>query len=121
MEKKVMLTGVRPSGNLTLGNYLGAISNFVEKQHDYTSYIFIADLHAITSPKDPEKLKQSVYDCVAMYLACGVDLDSTIVFSISACEGSSCAVTCKDDKLMVMRRRSVFLFIGDFRFFFAQK
>lgn len=80
MEKRVMLTGVRPSGNLTLGNYLGAISNFVEKQHDYTSYIFIADLHAITSPKDPEKLKQSVYDCVAMYLACGVDLDSTIVF-----------------------------------------
>lgn len=80
MENRVMLTGVRPSGNLTIGNYLGAISNFIEKQHDYTSYIFIADLHAITSPKDPEKLKQSVYDCVAMYLACGVDLDSTIVF-----------------------------------------
>ena len=43
MEKRVMLTGVRPSGNLTLGNYLGAISNFIEKQHDYTSYIFIIE------------------------------------------------------------------------------
>ncbi len=81
--KKVMLTGVRPSGNLTLGNYLGAIKNFVDRQGLYTSYIFIADLHAITSPKDPKFLKQSVYDCVAMYLACGVDPAKTIVFKQS--------------------------------------
>ena len=81
--KKVMLTGVRPSGNLTLGNYLGAIKNFVDKQHAHTSYIFIADLHAITSPKDPEFLRKSVYDCVSMYLACGVDPNSTIVFKQS--------------------------------------
>ena len=44
--KKVMLTGVRPSGNLTLGNYLGAIKNFVDRQEQYNSYIFIADLQA---------------------------------------------------------------------------
>lgn len=81
--KKVMLTGVRPSGNLTLGNYLGAISNFVARQHDHISYIFIADLHAITSPKNPAQLKQSVYDCVAMYLACGVDPKTTVIFKQS--------------------------------------
>lgn len=81
--KKVMLTGVRPSGNLTLGNYLGAIKNFVDRQEKYKSYIFIADLHAITSYIEPEKLKKSVYDCVAMYLACGVDPKNTIIFKQS--------------------------------------
>ena len=45
--EKVMLTGVRPSGNLTLGNYLGAIKNFVDRQNTHKSYIFIADLHAV--------------------------------------------------------------------------
>lgn len=81
--KKVMLTGVRPSGNLTLGNYLGAIKNFVDRQDDYTSYIFIADLHAITSYKEPKALKEAIYNCVAMYLACGVDFNKTIVFKQS--------------------------------------
>lgn len=80
MKEKVMLTGVRPSGNLTLGNYLGAIKNFVDRQETHKSYIFIADLHAITSPKDPQKLKEAVYNCVAMYLACGIDPSKTIVF-----------------------------------------
>ena len=82
-NKKTMLTGVRPSGNLTLGNYLGAIKNFVDKQDSYNSYIFIADLHAITSYIEPTKLKNSVYDCVAMYLACGVDPEKTIIFKQS--------------------------------------
>ena len=81
--RKVMLTGVRPSGNLTLGNYLGAIKNFVDRQNQYKSYIFIADLHAITSPKDPEKLKASVLNCIAMYLACGVDPEKTVIFKQS--------------------------------------
>ena len=81
--KKVMLTGVRPSGNLTLGNYLGAIKNFVDRQDVYTSYIFIADLHAITSPINPQKLKESVYNCIAMYLACGVDPEKTMIFKQS--------------------------------------
>ena len=81
--KKVMLTGVRPSGNLTLGNYLGAIKNFVDRQDTYKSYIFIADLHAITSYIEPKKLKNAVYNCVAMYLACGVDPSKTIIFKQS--------------------------------------
>ena len=82
--KKTMLTGVRPSGNLTLGNYLGAIKNFVDKQEEYDSHIFIADLHAITSYIEPKKLKDSVYNCVAMYLACGVDPEKTTIFKQSS-------------------------------------
>lgn len=78
-----MLTGVRPSGNLTLGNFLGAIKNFVDRQDEFTSYIFLADLHAITSPKDPKVLKDSVYNAVAMYLACGVDPVKTVIFKQS--------------------------------------
>lgn len=81
--KKVMLTGVRPSGNLTLGNFLGAIKNFVDRQDEFTSYIFLADLHAITSPKDPKVLKDSVYNAVAMYFACGVDPVKTVIFKQS--------------------------------------
>ena len=81
--KKVMLTGVRPSGNLTLGNYLGAIKNFVDRQKTHNSFIFIADLHAITSYIDPQKLKESIYNCVAMYLACGVDFSKTKIFKQS--------------------------------------
>ena len=75
-----MLTGVRPSGNLTLGNYLGAIKNFVTRQNLYTSYIFVADLHAITSPRNPDELREAINDCMAMYLACGVDPEKTIIF-----------------------------------------
>lgn len=83
MKQKTMLTGVRPSGNLTIGNYLGAIKNFVDRQDEYDSYIFLADLHAITSPQNPKKLKDAIYNAVAMYLACGVDPQKTIVFKQS--------------------------------------
>ena len=80
---KVMLTGVRPSGNLTIGNYLGAIKNFVDRQYNNDSYIFIADLHAVTNYKEPKALKEAIYNCVAMYLACGIDVSKTIVFKQS--------------------------------------
>lgn len=79
-QEKVMLTGVRPSGNITLGNYLGAIKNFVTQQSLYKSYIFVADLHAITSPRNPDELREAVNDCMAMYLACGVDPEQTTIF-----------------------------------------
>ncbi len=81
--KKVMLTGVRPSGNLTIGNYLGAIKNFVDRQNDYESYIFLADLHAITSYQNPTELKDRIYDAIAMYLACGVNPNTTTIFKQS--------------------------------------
>ena len=75
-----MLTGVRPSGNITLGNYLGAIKNFVTRQGLYKSYIFVADLHAITSPRDPSELRDAINDCMAMYLACGINPEQTTIF-----------------------------------------
>lgn len=81
--KKTMLTGVRPSGNLTLGNYLGAIKNFVDRQEGYNSYIFLADLHAITSYIEPNKLKVAVRNSIAMYLACGVNPNITTIFKQS--------------------------------------
>lgn len=81
--KKIMLTGVRPSGKLTLGNYLGAIKNFVDRQEKYQSFIFLADLHAITSYIDPQKLKYAVRDAMSMYLACGVDPKVTTIFKQS--------------------------------------
>ena len=81
--EKVMLTGVRPSGNLTLGNYLGAIKNFVDRQNTHKSYIFIADLHAVTNYIEPEKLKKAVKNAVVMYLACGVDPEVTTIFKQS--------------------------------------
>ncbi|MBQ3502174.1 MAG: tryptophan--tRNA ligase [Clostridia bacterium] len=81
--KKTMLTGVRPSGNLTIGNYLGAIKNFVDRQEQYNSYIFIADLHAITSYIEPNKLQSAINDSIAMYLACGVNPDITTIFKQS--------------------------------------
>ena len=81
--KKTMLTGVRPSGNLTIGNYLGAIKNFVDRQEEYNSYIFLADLHAITSYIEPNKLKEAVRNSIAMYLACGVDPNVTTIFKQS--------------------------------------
>lgn len=81
--KKTMLTGVRPSGNLTLGNYLGAIKNFVDRQEKFNSYIFLADLHAITNFIEPQKLKESVKNSIAMYLACGVNPEITTIFKQS--------------------------------------
>lgn len=71
--KKTMITGVQPSGNFTLGNYLGAIKNFVKLQKEYNSFIFIADLHGLTSYQKPEEIKNRILDLAALYLACGVD------------------------------------------------
>lgn len=78
--KKSMITGVQPTGNFTLGNYIGAIKNFVKLQKDYNSYIFIADLHGITTYQNPEKINNAILDLAAIYLACGVDPKYTNFF-----------------------------------------
>ena len=78
--KKTMITGVQPTGNFTLGNYIGAIKNFVKLQKDYNSYIFIADLHGITTYQNPEKINNTILDLAAIYLACGVDPKYTNFF-----------------------------------------
>lgn len=78
--KKTMITGVQPTGNFTLGNYIGAIKNFVKLQKDYNSYIFIADLHGLTSYQDPKDIHDRILDLAALYMACGVDPEYTNFF-----------------------------------------
>ena len=78
--KKTMITGVQPTGNFTLGNYIGAIKNFVKLQKDYNSYIFIADLHGLTSYQNPKDIQDRILDLAALYMACGVDPKYTNFF-----------------------------------------
>ncbi|MEG2685415.1 MAG: tryptophan--tRNA ligase [Erysipelotrichaceae bacterium] len=77
---KRMLSGIKPTGKLTLGNYIGAIKQFVNYQEDYEMYIFIANLHAITVMQDPKELKQNTKDLIALYLACGLDPSKVTIF-----------------------------------------
>ncbi len=80
MVKQRVLSGVQPTGTLHLGNYLGAIRNWVQGQSRYDNYFFIADFHAITVPHDPKILAQNTKSLAALYLACGLDLNSTTIF-----------------------------------------
>ena len=66
---ETIITGIQPSGNLTLGNYIGAIKQMVNYQNDYKTYMFIADMHAITVYQDPERLHKNIREVVALYLA----------------------------------------------------
>ncbi|MGB7417351.1 MAG: tryptophan--tRNA ligase [Thermosynechococcaceae cyanobacterium] len=80
MTKQRVLSGVQPTGTPHLGNYLGAIANWVNKQQKYENFFFIADLHAITVPHDPKVLASNTESLAALYLACGLDLNHTHVF-----------------------------------------
>ena len=73
--KPVILTCAQPTGNLTLGNYLGAVKNWSNMLDDYECYFGIVDLHAITVPPKPATLRQNVYSCIAQYIACGLKPD----------------------------------------------
>ena len=75
-----VLTGLQPSGALTLGNYIGAIKQMLKYQDKYESFIFVADMHAITVPQDPIKLKENIRSLLAIYLACGVDPKKNTIF-----------------------------------------
>ena len=75
-----MLSGIKPTGQLTLGNYIGALRNFVNYQDDYEMIVFIANLHCITEYQDPEDLKKNLTDAVALYLACGLDPNKATIF-----------------------------------------
>ncbi|HEY9889681.1 MAG TPA: tryptophan--tRNA ligase [Candidatus Obscuribacterales bacterium] len=80
MGKNRILSGIQPTGNLHLGNYLGAIRNWVALQEEYDSFLFMADLHAITVPHDPSQLAADTYTVAATYLACGIDPQKATVF-----------------------------------------
>ena len=77
---KKSLSGIKPTGNLTLGNYIGALKNFKKFQDDYENFIFIADLHALTLPIDPVELRNNTKDIVAFYIAAGLDPEKTTIF-----------------------------------------
>lgn len=77
---KIVFSGVQPSGNLTIGNYLGAIKQFVEMQNEATAYYCVVDLHAITVPQDPAELRQRSREIAQLYLACGVDPAQATIF-----------------------------------------
>lgn len=80
MSKPRILSGIQPTGDLHLGNYLGAIRNWVEIQESYQCFLFMADLHAITVPHDPQRLAENTYQVAATYIAAGIDLEHATIF-----------------------------------------
>ena len=89
MHKKRVFSGVQPTGNLHLGNYLGAIKNFVDLQKKMLSIYCVVDLHAITVFKDPKELRKNILETTAGFLACGVDFKKSIIFNQSSVSGHS--------------------------------
>jgi tryptophanyl-tRNA synthetase len=79
-----VLSGVQPTGNLHIGNYLGAIKNWVAMQHQHESLFCIVDLHAITVPQDPKLLREATLTTAAAYIACGIEPEKSIIFHQSA-------------------------------------
>ncbi len=71
--KQTIFSGIQPSGSVTLGNYIGAMKQFVELRHDYNSYFCIVDQHAITVPQDRLRLRKNIRNLAALYLAVGLD------------------------------------------------
>ena len=83
MARQLILSGIQPSGILTLGNYLGALRNWVHIQEEYECLYFIADLHSITVPQDPATLRANTKKALVQYLACGLDPDKNVIFAQS--------------------------------------
>ena len=79
-RKKVMLSGIQPSGDLTLGSYLGAIKNWAERDEEFDNYYFMADMHSITVRQDPAALRRRTLEQLAQYIACGLDPEKNTLF-----------------------------------------
>mgnify|MGYP001259638994 FL=1 len=86
-KKKIVFSGVQPTGNLHLGNYLGALKNFVSLQNKMQCIYCVVDLHAITTFQKPDELKKNVLETVASFLAAGLNSDKSIIFNQSAVSG----------------------------------
>jgi tryptophanyl-tRNA synthetase len=80
MSKPIVLSGVQPSGRLTLGNYLGALKNWVALSDTYDCHYMLVDLHAITVRQDPARLRERCYEFLALYIACGLDPAKNVLF-----------------------------------------
>lgn len=79
-SKKVLYSAVQPTNNLTIGNYIGAIRNFLALQNDYNCYFAIANMHAITVRQTPAELRQRTLSLLALYLACGLNPEQTAIY-----------------------------------------
>ncbi|MDX9883158.1 MAG: tryptophan--tRNA ligase [Prolixibacteraceae bacterium] len=80
MKRPTVVSGIRPTGYLHLGNYFGAVRNFIRMQEDYNCYFFIADLHSLTTHPTPENLQAGVKQVLAEYLVCGIDPEKACIF-----------------------------------------
>ncbi|MEK7559863.1 MAG: tryptophan--tRNA ligase [Patescibacteria group bacterium] len=80
MDKQILVSGVRPTGEVHIGNYLGAIKQFVELQDKFKTLFFVADFHALTEPQNPKTFSHETKSVAALYLACGLDPKKTILF-----------------------------------------
>lgn len=80
MNKPTVVSGIRPTGYLHLGNYFGAVQNFLRMQENYNCYFFIADIHSLTTHPTPENLQSGVRQVLAEYLACGIDPEKSTIF-----------------------------------------
>ncbi len=80
MDKKRMYSAAQPTGKITIGNYIGAISNWVKLQHEYDCFFAIADMHAITVRQDPQELRRRTLELAALYIACGLDPEACALY-----------------------------------------
>ena len=83
-KKEIALSGIRATGNLHLGNYFGAVTNFIKMQDQYDCLFFIADWHSLTTHPKPQDIQQSANTILSEYLACGIDPEKTMIFTHSA-------------------------------------
>jgi len=79
-DKKMLFSGVQPSGIVTIGNYIGAIKNWINLQDEYNCIFSIVDLHAITVMQEPAKLRSNTLELLALYIACGLDPEKSVIF-----------------------------------------
>ena len=89
-EKKVMLSGIQPSGDLTLGSYLGAIKHWGARAEEFDCYYFMADMHSITVRQDPAALRRRTLEQLAQYIACGLDPEKNTLFIQSHVPEQAC-------------------------------
>lgn len=80
MNKEIVVSGIRPTGNLHIGNYMGAVKNFIKMQHEYNCFFFIADYHSLTTHPNPKDLHQNVKQVLAEYLACGINPEDCTIY-----------------------------------------
>ena len=79
-DKKTIFSGIQPTGCITIGNYLGALKNWVNLQADYNCIFSVVDLHSITVRQNPTELRKRCMDFLTQYLACGIDGEENIVY-----------------------------------------